>query len=384
MTGRLLELYGTPMANIVRGEGAWLFDDQGRRYLDFLSGIAVTSLGHSNPSIQEALVDQLSRVLHTSNFFTTPAGLQAAAKIGEIAPFEDAAVFFCNSGAEAIEAALKLLRRARPDRPKVVVLAGSFHGRTFGALSATMQPKKQEPFKPLLSGFIEVPLNDVGSLSRALDDPEVGAVLFEPILGEAGVYPLDDGFAEVLIQAQRDRGVLLVADEIQTGLCRTGEWLGVSHYGIVPDAFTLAKALGNGIPIGALVVKPEVGATLQPGDHGSTFGGNPVATTAAVAVIEFMQRSDLAERVRHLASVAFPLLKPLAGVTRVEGRGLMFGLQLEAPVAQEVVNRALASGLIINAPKTDRLRLLPPLIISEPELRQGCEILGSVLEEVMG
>lgn len=384
MTGRLLELYGTPMANIVSGQGAWLFDDQGRRYLDFLSGIAVTSLGHNNPAIQEALVGQLSKVLHTSNFFTTPAGLKAAAKIGEIAPFDDAGVFFCNSGAEAIESALKLIRRARPDRPKTVVLSGSFHGRTLGALSATMQPKKQDPFKPLLTGFVEVPLNDVAALSVALDDPEVGAVLFEPILGEAGVYPMADGFAEVLIRAQRDSDVLLVADEIQTGLCRTGEWLGVSHYGIVPDAFTLAKALGNGIPIGALVVKPDVGATLQAGDHGSTFGGNPVASAAAVAVIEFMQRSEMAERVRHLADVVVPLLKPLSGVVAVEGRGLMLGLQLDGPVAQEVVNRALAAGLILNAPKTDRLRILPPLIISEPELRQGCEILGSVLEEVMG
>ncbi|WP_298345515.1 aminotransferase class III-fold pyridoxal phosphate-dependent enzyme [Ferrimicrobium sp.] len=384
MTGTLLGLYGAPMANIVRGQGAWLYDDEGHRYLDFLSGIAVTSLGHAHPVVQEALVGQLGRVWHTSNFFTTPPGLEAAAKIGEIAPFEDAGVFFCNSGAEAIEAALKLLRRARPDRPKVVVLSNSFHGRTFGALSATMQPGKRIPFEPLLPGFLEVALNDVAGLEEALADPEAGAVLFEPILGEAGVYPLGDAFAEALIRAQQEDGILLVADEIQTGMCRTGEWLASSHYGIVPDLFTLAKALGNGIPIGALVTKPEVGAAFLPGDHGSTFGGNPIAATAAVAVIEFMQRSSMTERVRHLGDLALPLLKPLPGVTQVEGRGLMLGLQLSAPVAKEVVERAFAAGLILNAPKADRLRLLPPLIISEPELTQGCELLAGALGEVLG
>lgn len=383
MTGTLLGLYGAPMANVVRGQGSWLYDDAGHKYLDFLSGIAVTSLGHANPVIGEAITNQLGRVLHTSNFFTTPPGLAAAAKIGEIAPFEDAGVFFCNSGAEAVEAALKLLRRARPDRPKVVVLSDSFHGRTFGALSATMQPAKRIPFAPLLEGFIEVPLNDVAALSDALMDPAIGAVLFEPILGEAGVYPLADDFAEALITAQRERDILLVADEIQAGMCRTGEWLSSSHYGIVPDIFMLAKALGNGIPIGALVAKPEVGATFVPGDHGSTFGGNPIASSAAVAVIEFMQRSSMPERVRHLGDVALPLLKPLPGVTNVEGRGLMLGLQLAAPVAKDVVTKAFAAGLILNAPKADRLRLLPPLTISEPELNQGCEILAGVLAETL-
>jgi len=380
MTGTLMNLYGSPTGNLVKGSGAYLFDDQGRRYLDFLSGIAVTSLGHDHPVIREAVASQLSRLWHTSNFFTTPASLSAAAKIGEIAPFADARVFFCNSGAEAIEAALKLARRARPDRPKVAVLANSFHGRTLGALSATMQPKKRQPFLPLLTGFVEVPLNDVSALRNVVADPEVGTVLFEPILGEAGVLELEDGFAQVLIEAQRDHGTLLIADEIQTGLCRTGDWFASTHYGIVPDAFTLAKALGNGLPIGALVAKAEVASAFEVGDHGSTFGGNPVATAAATAVITFMAESSLAERVRHLSDLALPLLKALPGVTSVDGRGLMLALALGAPVANEVVRQAWAAGLIVNAPTPDRIRLLPPLIITEPELKHGIEILANVLE----
>jgi len=380
MTGTLMNLYGPPTGNLVKGSGAYLFDDQGRRYLDFLSGIAVTSLGHDHPVIREAVASQLSRLWHTSNFFTTPASLGAAAKIGEIAPFADARVFFCNSGAEAIEAALKLARRARPDRPKVAVLANSFHGRTLGALSATMQPKKRQPFLPLLTGFVEVPLNDASALRNVVADPEVGTVLFEPILGEAGVFELEDGFAQVLIEAQRDHGTLLIADEIQTGLCRTGDWFASTHYGIVPDAFTLAKALGNGLPIGALVAKAEVASAFEVGDHGSTFGGNPVATAAATAVITFMAESSLAERVRHLSDLALPLLKALPGVTSVDGRGLMLALALGAPVASEVVRQAWAAGLIVNAPTPDRIRLLPPLIITEPELKHGIEILAKVLE----
>ena len=384
MTGMLMDLYGPPMGNLVRGSGVYLFDEEGRRYLDFLSGIAVTSLGHNHPVIHEAVVSQLTRVWHTSNFFTTPSSLRAAERIGEIAPFADARVFFCNSGAEAIESALKLVRRACPDRPKIATLSGSFHGRTLGALSATMQPRKRQPFEPLLTGFVEVPFNDALAMREITADPEVGAVLFEPILGEAGVLPLEDGFAQALIDAQRDHGVLLVSDEIQTGLCRTGEWLGCSYYGIVPDAFTLAKALGNGVPIGALVAKPELAATMLVGDHGSTFGGNPLATAAAAAVIEFMEQASLRERVRHLGDLALPLLKPLSGVTKVDGRGLMFGLALAAPVAPEVMQEAFSSGLILNAPTPSRLRLLPPLIISEPELKQGIDILGGVLERRFG
>jgi len=323
---------------------------------------------------------QLRRLTHTSNFFVSGTLAAALAALDGVLPWDESRVFFANSGTEATEAAIKLLRRAVPERPKVVCLEGSFHGRTLGALSATMQPAKQARFAALLPGFVAAPIDDPGALARALEDPQVGAVLFEPILGEAGVRLLAAGVGEVLAAAQAG-GVLLVADEIQCGLGRTGSWFGFEALGLVPDAILLGKALGNGFPVAALTARASLAQSFQPGDHGSTYGGNPVALTAVATVLGIMRRDDLpgaagarGEELRNLAA-------ELPGVQSVEGRGLMLGLELAEPRAREVVRAALGLGLIVNATGPSRLRLTPPLVISSEEVAEGARLLAKALKE---
>jgi len=380
MTTELMGVYGEPLATLVEGSGCWVSDVEGRRYLDLLAGIAVNSLGHCHPELTEALSRQLGRLTHTSNFFVSGPLAAALAALDGVLPWDESRVFFANSGTEATEAAIKLLRRAVPERPKVVCFEGSFHGRTLGALSATMQPAKQAPFAPLLPGFVAAPIDDPGALARALEDPQVGAVLFEPILGEAGVRLLAAGVGEVLAAAQA-RGVLLVADEIQCGLGRTGSWFGFEALGLVPDAILLGKALGNGFPVAALTARASLAQSFQPGDHGSTYGGNPVALTAVATVLGIMRRDDLpgaagarGEELRNLAA-------ELPGVQSVEGRGLMLGLELAEPRAREVVRAALGLGLIVNATGPSRLRLTPPLVISSEEVAEGARLLAKALKE---
>jgi predicted acetylornithine/succinylornithine family transaminase len=381
MNDYLMPTYPQPQAVFERGSGVYLYDSEGRRYLDFLAGIAVVSLGHCHPRIKEAIATQSSKLMQVSNFFTTEATLAAAYDLVNLVGWPDGKVFFANSGAEANEAAIKLLRKARPGGV-IVTFSGAFHGRTLGALSATGDQRKKTPFEPLLPGFLEVAFNDASALAKALSQPEVSSVLLEVVQGEAGVYPLSPDVAEVLRTAQRQRGVLVVVDEVQTGMGRTGEWFGYRHFGLEPDAITLAKALGNGFPVAALVARGELGEAFSPGDHGSTFGGNPLASAVVSAVIEEMKAQDMPMRSAQLGLLLAKQLRELPGIKQVEGLGLMIGAELEKPLAKQVVSRALSLGLILNTTGPSRLRLLPPLIINEPNITEGLELLRQAIEDV--
>jgi acetylornithine aminotransferase len=363
----LLPAYARQDVTFVSGEGCWLVSDTGERYLDLLGGIAVVSLGHCHPAPLAAAEAQLRRVWHVSNLYgTEPMRLlaeQLSARLG------GAQAFFCNSGAEAVEAALKYARRAT-GRPGIVALEGSFHGRTLGALSATGQPGKREAFEPLLADVAFSPLNDADALAAAVG-PDTGCILVEPIQGEGGVHPATDAFLVAARAIADEAGALLVADEVQTGIGRTGSFFGFEPSGIRPDAVTLAKGLANGLPIGALLVADEAPRGFRPGDHASTFGGNPVVCAAASAVLDAIT-DDLLAHVRARESqvrAAFP---------SVRGRGLLLALDVEQP-ADEVVSAALGAGLLIGTAGTRTLRLTPPLTIGAEELGYGLGLLREVL-----
>lgn len=380
----LMGVYGQPKRRFVRGEGAWLIDDEGRRYVDLLAGIAVVSLGHANPRIVQALSAQAGRLWHTSNYFDSDARERALAALATpLASLGEASVFFANSGTEAVEGAFKLVRRARAPRTRVVALAGAFHGRTFGSLSLTGQPDKQAPFEPLVPDVVQVDPHDTAALEAAVADAQTAAVIVEPIAGEAGVHPLPRAAVAAIERARRASGALVVVDEVQAGLGRTGAWLGSEVVGLEPDVVTLAKALGNGYPVGAVVARAPVAEALRPGDHGSTFGGNALAMAVVEAVANELVRLDAPALARARGEEALLAASVLPGVRFVEGSGLMLGLELEAPVAARVVDRALEMGVVINATGPSRLRLLPPLTITADELTEGLARLGRALALVM-
>jgi acetylornithine/N-succinyldiaminopimelate aminotransferase len=362
---RLLPTYARADVELVRGEGTRVWDADGREYLDFGGGIAVVSLGHCHPAPLAAAREQLQTLWHASNLYRTQPAERLAALLSE--RFGGAQAFFCNSGAEAIEAALKYARKAT-GKPGVVALEGSFHGRTLGALSATGQPGKRAAFEPLVPGPRFVPPNDVDALRAAVDET-VGLVLLEPILGEGGVIPLDPEF----VAAAAELDPLLCLDEIQTGVGRTGSFFAFEQLGVRPDLVTLAKGLANGLPIGALLVADDVAGAFAPGDHGSTFGGNPVSCAAACAVVEAIDGELLANVREHGATLAAGLVS-LPGVIGVRGRGLLLGAVVERPAA-EIVDECRERGLLVLSAGEHVLRLAPPLTIEPLDVEHALHIL---------
>jgi acetylornithine/N-succinyldiaminopimelate aminotransferase len=378
----LMPNYARPEVTFVRGQGTELWDDQGRRYLDFLSGIAVCSLGHAHPRVAEAICRQAQTLLHVSNLFGNELAPRLAVELDELVGDGARAggqLFFSNSGAEANECAIKLARRWGGRGRHVVVSAyGSFHGRTLATLHATGQPAKHEMFQPLPEGFRHVAWADVEALAQALD-PGVTAVLLEPVQGESGVIPAPPGYLQAVRRLCDERGVLLIVDEVQTGLGRTGRWFGFQHDGVEPDVVTMAKALGNGMPIGACWARADVAAAFEPGDHATTFGGQPLAVSAALATLEVMREEGVTERARLMGRRLSSALAELPGVVEVRGRGLLLAAVLAAPVARQAAAAALTAGLVINPVTADALRLAPPLLVSEQEVSEAVAVLRGVL-----
>ncbi|MGB8351647.1 MAG: acetylornithine/succinylornithine family transaminase [Gaiella sp.] len=371
----VLPTYARADLTVVRGEGCRVWDDEGRAYLDFGAGIAVVGLGHRHPGVTEATHAQLDRLWHASNLYWTEPMLRLAGLLSD--RVGGARAFFCNSGAEANEAALKVSRKVT-GRSRIVALEGGFHGRTYGALSATGQPGKWEGFGPLVPGFSFARPNEVESLEAAVaPGGELAAILLEPVLGEGGVLPLEEGFVRAAAEIAREVGALLCVDEVQAGLGRTGTFFAYEQLGIEPDLVTLAKGLGNGLPIGALLVREGVADAIGPGDHGSTFGGNPVASAAACAVVEAIDDA-LLENVAARGAQLSSGLQKLSGVREVRGRGLLLAGLLDRD-ASPVVDECRARGLLVLTAGPDVLRLLPPLVVTEAEVDEALGVLQEVL-----
>jgi acetylornithine/N-succinyldiaminopimelate aminotransferase len=376
--GAVMNTFGPPQTVLVRGEGSHVWDADGNQYLDLLAGIAVNALGHAHPAIVEAVTTQLTTLGHTSNFFATEPQVRLAEKLVQLVG-HDARVFFTNSGTEANEAAFKITRRT--GRTRIVVAEGSFHGRTMGALALTSKEAYRAPFEPLPGDVTWVPYGDAEALEAAVDDT-VAAVLVEPIQGEAGVVVPPDDYLRAARDVTTRHGALLWLDEVQTGMGRTGAWFAYEQSGVVPDLLTLAKGLGGGLPIGACVAIGDAGTLLQPGNHGTTFGGNAVSTAAALAVIATIEGDGLLE---HVTTIGDQLRRGLVDhplVAEVTGRGLLVGVVLRQPLAAEAQKAAMAAGLILNNATADRLRLAPPLVLSESEAAHAVTTLRAVLDEV--
>ena len=381
--------YAPLPVEFVRGEGAWLTDSKGQRYLDALSGIAVCGLGHAHPAVLAAISDQARRLVHTSNLYRIPLQEQLAQRLTGLAGMEQA--FFANSGAEANEAAIKLARlfaRQKNIRePVIVVMRQGFHGRTLAALSATGNAKAQQGFEPLVAGFRHIPYNDLAALhALAEKEPDIVALMVEPIQGEGGIVVPRAGYLKALRSFCDQHDCLLIVDEVQTGLCRTGRWFAFQHEAIQPDILTLAKALGNGVPIGACLARGRAAALFQPGSHGSTFGGNPLAARVALAVLDVLEQEALAERARALGRRLMRGLaktfQGLSAVRTIRGRGLMIGIELTENCAA-LVERALHERLLINVTAGNVIRLLPPLIISDQEADEIVSRLGRVVQDYL-
>lgn len=375
---------GDRLALLVRGEGSYLWDADGRRHLDFLAGIAVTSLGHAHPAFVKAVSEQAATLSHVSNYFATPPQLALAARLKRLAGAGiEGRVFFSNSGAEANEAAFKLARlHGGTERPRILALDNAFHGRTMGSLAMTSKASMRAPFEPMPGGVEHIPAT-IEALEAAIDD-RVAAVIVEPIQGEAGVVELPEGYLSAARSLTLAHGALLIVDEIQTGAGRTGKWFGFSHDGITPDAITLAKGIGGGFPIGALVTYGAASALFTPGSHGSTFGGNPLATAVANAVLAEIENAGLvdnaAQRGAELRELIDALDSPL--ISGVRGRGLLIGVALTEPVAGAVVAAAQERGLIINAANPSTVRIAPALNIGDAELAEFREIFTASLADV--
>ena len=383
-----MPVFGAPAVMFERGLGTELWDTDGKRYLDFLSGIAVVSLGHSNPVIASAVSEQLNTLLHVSNFFANPMATKAALAINELmleASGAHGQVFLCNSGAEANEAALKLARKFGGRGRHVVISAlGSFHGRTLAALAATGQPAKHEPFQPMPDGFRHVPFGDLAALTAAID-PSVAAILIETVQGEGGVIPASKEYLQGIRSLCDERGLLMMIDEVQTGMARTGEWFGFQHAGVVPDVVTLAKALGNGFPVGACWAKQEVAAVFQPGDHGSTYSGTAIAGAAICAVINQMRDINAPVLARDKGLYLAEELSKVAGVVEVRGQGLLRAVELGPNRdAKAVYLELLNQGVVTNAVNTTSLRLAPPITVSIAEMDEVIAKIATVLAKGVG
>lgn len=369
----------TPMAVLSHGSGARVWDVDGREYLDFLAGIAVNALGHAHPVFVDAVAGQAAKLAHVSNYFASAPQVELAERLARLSGGDR--VFFANSGAEAIEAGIKLARLhsgARAARPRILSLEGSFHGRTMGSLSLTGKPALQQPFLPLLPGVAQIPV-DLDVLERELAAGDVAALFVEPIQGEAGVIDLPEGFLRAARELTAKHGTLLIVDEIQTGAGRTGEWFAFQAEAVVPDAIALAKGIGGGFPIGALVTYGAASDLFGAGHHGSTFGGNPLATATSNAVLGEIERAGLVENARvRGAQLREAIGSPV--VTGIQGRGLLLGIGLAEPIAHRVVADALTRGLIVNAASDTRIRLAPPLIIGDAEVTEFVHLFSAALE----
>ncbi|MCL5076998.1 MAG: acetylornithine/succinylornithine family transaminase [Actinobacteria bacterium] len=384
----LMPNYGPAAICLVKGEGAKVLDSTGRWYYDFLSGIAVASLGHANPAVAEAVSWQAQELMHVSNIFANLIGPKVAAMIDRLIRLERLSsgpgrVFFANSGAEANEAAIKLARKYGLESGKhhIITALGSFHGRTMGALSATGQRSKQIPFEPLLPGFSHVPWNDVAAIESAVTEATV-AVMLEPIQGEAGVIDPDETYLGEVQQLCRSRDLLLIIDEVQTGFARTGKWFGFQHYSIEPDIVTMAKALGSGMPISACWAREGLSEAFAPGDHGTTFGGQPLAASAALATIRKLIEIDAPARSQELGEAMLKMYEGNADIDSISGSGLLRGINLKSPSAKKVALRAMELGVIVNPIGEKVIRLAPPLIISLPELESACQLILQAISEV--
>jgi acetylornithine aminotransferase len=371
--------YGTPSIELVSGKGSVVKDANGASYIDFLAGIATNVLGHGHPAIVKAVTKQISTLGHVSNFYAHPNVLELAEKLQKMTGDKSARTFFCNSGAEANEAALKLSRKT--GKYRVVATQEAFHGRTMGALSLTGQPSKRNPFKPLLKGIKHVPFGDSAAMRRAINK-KTAMVIVEPIMGEAGVIVPPGDYLKNLRQYCDDNGALLVFDCVQTGMGRTGDWFGYEYSGVKPDVITLAKGLGGGLPLGAMIALGPASQLFAAGDHGSTFGGNPVATAAALAVISSIEKEKILAHVDEVGEFLLAELALIPGVIEVRGAGLLIGMTLEKPVAKLVVKKCQELGALINAPGDTTIRLAPALNISMKQAQKFVSIFGKALKEV--
>jgi acetylornithine/N-succinyldiaminopimelate aminotransferase len=371
--------YGTPTIELVSGKGSVVKDASGNTYLDFLAGIATNVLGHAHPAIVKAVSKQISTLGHVSNFYAHPNVLELAEKLQKMTDDKSARIFFCNSGAEANEAALKISRKT--GKYRVVATREAFHGRTMGALSLTGQPSKRDPFKPLIKGIKHVPFGDSSAMKRAITK-KTAMVIVEPIMGEAGVIVPPADYLKNLRQYCDDNGALLVFDCVQTGMGRTGDWFGYEYSGIRPDVITLAKGLGGGLPLGAMIALGSASKLFEAGDHGSTFGGNPVATAAALAVISSIEKEKIFAHVDEVGAFLLAELALIEGVTEVRGAGLLIGLTLDKPVAKLVVKKSQELGALINAPGDRTIRLAPALNVSMKQAEKFVAIFTKALKEV--
>ena len=358
----LQSAYGTPTIALTRGKGVEVFDVEGKRYLDFLGGIATNVLGHAHPKIVKAVSRQVETLSHTSNLYSHPQVLLLAEKLQSMTGDKTARTFFCNSGAEANEAAIKLSRLT--GRRRIVAAQGAFHGRTMGALSLTGQPAKREPFMPLLKKITHVPFGDANSLARAVSK-RTAMVILEPIMGEAGVIVPDPEYLKAAREICDKRGALLVIDAVQTGMGRTGTWFGYEDSGITPDVITIAKGLGGGLPIGAMIALGKAAELITPGSHGSTFGGNPITCAAGNATIDEIQTRKYLRTNQQFGLQIMSALRQIPGVSEVRGKGLLIGFDFEKPIAKTVASELLEAGVLVNATSETTIRIAPAFVISQ-------------------
>jgi acetylornithine/N-succinyldiaminopimelate aminotransferase len=370
--------YGTPSIALVKGKGLVVTDADGKQYLDFLGGIATNILGHAHSAIIKAVTKQISTLSHVSNFYVHPQAVELAEELAAMTSDKSAKVFFCQSGAEANEAALKLSRRT--GKVRIVAAQGAFHGRTMGALSMTGQPAKREPFLPLVKGVKHVPFGDIEAMRKAITK-KTAMVILEPIMGEAGVIvPPADYLREVRALCDA-KGALLVIDAVQTGMGRTGDWFGYEYSGITPDVITLAKGLGGGLPLGAMIALGKAADLFQPGDHGSTFGGNPVTTAAGLAAIKFMESQKILKKVEKQGVYLMTELAVIPGVAEVRGAGLLLGIELETKKASDVALALQNEGVLVNAANPTTIRIAPALIVTDAQLKKFVSIFKKVMSD---
>ena len=378
-TSALLDTYPTPPVELVSGEGATVTDADGNTYIDMLAGIAVNALGHAHPAIVDAVSAQVARLGHVSNLFGSQPVVEVAEALRARVGDDTARVFFCNSGAEANEAAFKLARLT--GRRRILAAERGFHGRTMGSLALTGQPDKRAPFEPMPAGVEFFPYGDIEALEALVqqDPGNTAAIILEPIQGETGVIPAPEGFLTKVREICDAHGILFITDEVQTGVGRTGDFFAFQHEGILPDVITMAKGLGGGLPIGATIARGRVATLFTPGSHGTTFGGNPVACAAAKAVLGVIDEAFLAE-VRRKGQLLIDAASQIPGVAQVRGRGLMLGVVLDEAVAKLVVKQGLEEGLILNAPGENVIRLTPPLVISDDEIAEAMQRLARAID----
>ena len=367
--------YGTPSITLTHGKGASVWDVEGKEYLDFLGGIATNILGHAHPKVVSAITQQANELGHVSNLYSHPRSIELAEKLKDLTGQSSARVFFCNSGAEANEAALKLSRLT--GRSKLVSTIGSFHGRTIGALSLTGQSSKQKPFKPLLKKIKFIPFNDIRAAKKAINK-KVAMVIVEPIQGENGVVVPDFGYLKALRDLTTKHGTLLALDCVQTGMGRTGEWFGYESEGIVPDVITLAKGLGGGLPLGAMIAIGNSAQLFEPGSHGSTFGGNPIACASALAAISVLENKNLLARNKALELTLKLELSKSPLVESVRGAGLLLGIVLKLDIAKKLAQELQAAGVLVNATSESLIRIAPPLVVTDKQVNAFIKIFREV------